>query len=148
MLITYNGKINMIKSKSLEYSCLWICNIDVQIINWLKMIFQYEPNKHRNKTQNQTTPQKTTNNTTPHSNDEITKKKNTRKNLLYVKITYLNLKKWKEKKMHMDDSKSKIDLNPPFFDEWKRKRTSINLQKFYESVEIMLSQKNIIDYQT
>ncbi|RHN44027.1 hypothetical protein MtrunA17_Chr7g0214871 [Medicago truncatula] len=81
------------------------------------MIFQYEPNKHRNKTQNQTTPQKTTNNTTPHSNDEITKKKNTRKNLLYVKITYLNLKKWKEKKMHMDDSKSKIDLNPPFFDE-------------------------------
>jgi len=67
----------MIKSKSLKYSCVWICNVDVQIIDWIsdwqKLIFQYEPNKHRNKTRNQTMPHKTTNNTMPHSDYEITK---------------------------------------------------------------------------
>jgi len=34
----------MIKSKSTEYSCLWICNVDAYIIDWicdwLKLIFQ------------------------------------------------------------------------------------------------------------
>ena len=35
-LIAYNNKMptnNMIKSKSPEYSCFWICNVDVQIID-------------------------------------------------------------------------------------------------------------------
>jgi len=35
---------NMIKSKSLKYTCFWICNVDSQFIdwicNWLKSIFQ------------------------------------------------------------------------------------------------------------
>jgi len=34
---------NMIKYKSTEYPCFWICNVDAQIINWiydwLKLIF-------------------------------------------------------------------------------------------------------------
>jgi len=35
-LIVYNGKMptnNMIKSKSPEYPCIWICNVDAQIID-------------------------------------------------------------------------------------------------------------------
>jgi len=35
-LIAYNSKMptnNMIKSKSLEYPCFWICNVEAQIIN-------------------------------------------------------------------------------------------------------------------
>jgi len=40
------------------------------------VVFQYEPNKHRNKTRNQTTPHMTTNNTTPYSDDEIKKNHN------------------------------------------------------------------------
>ena len=35
-LIAYSGKMptnNMIKSKSPEYSCFWICNVDAQIID-------------------------------------------------------------------------------------------------------------------
>jgi len=83
---------NMMKSKSPQYSFFRICNVGVQIINWicdwLKLVFQYEPNEHRNKTRNKTTPHKTTNNTMPHSDDEFTKK-----HLIYVEITYLDWKK-------------------------------------------------------
>jgi len=47
----------MIKSKSLKYTCFWICNVDTKFIdwicNWRKLIFQYELNEHCNKTQNQ-----------------------------------------------------------------------------------------------
>ena len=35
-LIKYNGKMsanNMIKSKSSKYSCFWICNVDVRVID-------------------------------------------------------------------------------------------------------------------
>jgi hypothetical protein len=35
-LIAFNGKMatnNMIKSKSPEYPCFWICNVDAQIID-------------------------------------------------------------------------------------------------------------------
>jgi len=53
-LIAYNDKMstnNMIKYKSLEYPCFWICNVDAQIMGWicdcLKLIFRYEPNEHR-----------------------------------------------------------------------------------------------------
>ena len=53
-LIAYNGKMptnNMIKSKSSEYSCFRICNVDAQIIDWicdcLRLIFQQEANEHR-----------------------------------------------------------------------------------------------------
>nr|AFK48847.1 unknown [Medicago truncatula] len=62
------------------------------------MIFQYEPNKHRNKTQNQTTPQKTTNNTTPHSNDEITKKKKHKKKLIICENHLFKSKEMEGKK--------------------------------------------------
>ena len=100
-LIAYNEKMdtnNTIKCKSPKYPCLWICNIDTQIIDWicdwLTMIFQYESNEHRNKTWNQTLSHKTTKTTTPHSNNEITKKHKS-KNLMYVKITYLEWKKEK-----------------------------------------------------
>jgi len=55
-----------------------------------------------NKMRNQTTQHKTTNNTTPHLYDKITKK-HERKNLIYVKTTYLNKKK-EEKMMQMGDS--------------------------------------------
>jgi len=80
-LIAYNDKMptnNMIKSKSLEYPCFWICNVDVQIIDWIcnwltEVDLSIGTNEHRNKTRNQTTPHKTTN-TTSHSDDEITKK--------------------------------------------------------------------------
>jgi len=65
-LIAYNDKMptnNMIKSKSPEHLCFWIYNVGIQIIDWiydwLKLIFQYEPNEHRNKTRNQTTLHKT-----------------------------------------------------------------------------------------
>ena len=84
---------NMIKSKSPECTCFWICNVEVQIVDRicdsLKLSCQDEPNKHRNKMRNQTTPHKTTNNTTPHSDDEITKKYQ-KKHLIYVDITYLD----------------------------------------------------------
>jgi len=53
----------------IKYSCLRICNVDVQNFDW-KSIFQYESNGHRTKTENQTAPHKTTNNTPPHSDDE------------------------------------------------------------------------------
>jgi len=50
---------NMTIFKSLEYSCLWICNVDgakVIVIDWIftfsKLIFQPESNKHRTKTGN------------------------------------------------------------------------------------------------
>jgi len=127
-LIAYNGKMptkNMMKSKSPEYSCFRICNVGVQIMDWicdwLNLIFQYEPNEHRNKARNQTTPHKTTNNTTPHSDDEIMKKQK-RKHLIYVEITYLDWKK-REKWCKGGDSRSKNDLKPPLLDEWKRKKT-------------------------
>jgi len=94
-LIAYNGKMhtnNTIKSKSPEYPCLWICNIDTQIIDWicdwLTLIFQYESNEHRNKTWNQTT---------SHSDDEIMKKHKS-KNLMYWKITYCEWKKVKRER--------------------------------------------------
>lgn len=84
----------MIISKLLKYPCFSICNVDVQIIDWiciwLKLIFWWKPNVHRDKTWNRT-PYKTTNNTTPYSDDEITKRHN--KNLICVKIIYLNWKK-------------------------------------------------------
>jgi len=87
-LTAYNDKMptnNMINFKSPKYTCFRICNVDAQIIdwicNWLKLIFQQEPNEHRNKTRNQM-PHKTTNNTTPHSDDEITK--NTKWKTWYV----------------------------------------------------------------
>jgi hypothetical protein len=44
----YIGKMsinNMIKLKSLECPCFWICNVDARII-------QYKLNVHRNKTKN------------------------------------------------------------------------------------------------
>jgi len=77
-LIAYNGIMptnNMIKSKSPEYSYFWICNVDVQIIDWIcnwltEVDLSIGTNEHRNKTQNQTTLHKTTNNTTSHSDDE------------------------------------------------------------------------------
>jgi hypothetical protein len=38
-LKAYNGKIpttnNMINLKSPEYPCFWICNVDIQIIDWI-----------------------------------------------------------------------------------------------------------------
>ena len=97
-LIAYNGKMptnNMIKSKSPEYPCFQICNIDVQIIDWIcnwltEADLSIGTNKHRNTTRNQTTLHKTTNNTTSHSNNEITEKK-----ITYVKITYLIERKGK-----------------------------------------------------
>jgi len=52
--------------------------------------FQLELNKHRDKTQNQTS-YKTTNNTTPHLDDGITKTQ--KENLIFVKTTYLDRKK-------------------------------------------------------
>jgi len=46
-LIAYNDKMptnNMLKSKSTEYSCFQICNVDAQIIDWIcdcmRLIFQ------------------------------------------------------------------------------------------------------------
>jgi len=49
---------NMSIFKSLEYSCLKICNVDdVKVIDWictcLKLIFQPESIKHRTQTGNQ-----------------------------------------------------------------------------------------------
>jgi hypothetical protein len=85
---------NMIKLKSSEYPCFQICNVDVQIIvwicNWLKLIFRYESNEHRNNTKNQITPHKTTKNTTPQLDDEITKKHKRKtwsmwKSVIYIK---------------------------------------------------------------
>jgi len=60
-LIEYDGKMptnNMINSKSQKYPWFLICIVDAQIIDWicncLKLIFYYEPNEHRNQTQNET----------------------------------------------------------------------------------------------
>ena len=95
-LIEYNGKMpttnNMIKLNSPECPSFWICNVDVQIIdwicNWLKLIFEYELNEHRNKTEKTNAATMTANNKTPHSDDEITTEKKKLKTLIYVKITY------------------------------------------------------------
>ena len=48
---------NMIIFKSVEYSCLWICNVDdVKIIDWLctysNLIFQHKSDKHCTKIEN------------------------------------------------------------------------------------------------
>lgn len=75
-----NNKIiinNMIKLESPEYRCLQICNVNVQIINWITD-FQYELNENRNNTRNQSTLHKTTDITLPHSDNEIMKKKKPR----------------------------------------------------------------------
>jgi len=124
-LIAYHDKMptnNMIKSKSPEYPCFWICNVDVQIIDWIcnwltEVDLSVGTNEHRNKTRNQITPHKTTNNTTSHLDDEITKKEK----ITYVKITYLIERKGK--RMQMGDSRSKNDLKSPLLDEWKGKKT-------------------------
>jgi len=93
-LIAYNGKMptnNMIKSKSPEYPCFRICNVDVQIIvwicNWLTEVdLSIGTNKHCRKTRNQTTPHKTTYNTTSHSDDKITKNE---KSLMWKSLIWL-----------------------------------------------------------
>jgi len=46
----------MIIFKYLEYSCLWICNVDdIKIIDWIwirwKLVWQSELNKNMNKTE-------------------------------------------------------------------------------------------------
>jgi len=89
-LIACNGKMptnNLMKFKSPEYSCLQIYNTDFQIIDWicdwLKLIFQYEPNEHRIKTWNKTTPHKKTNNKTSHSAMK-SQKKNTKGKTWYM----------------------------------------------------------------
>ena len=100
-LIAYNNKMltnNIIKSKSLKYPCLRICNVYAQIIdwicNWLMSIFQQELNEHHDKARNWT-PHKTTDNTKPQLDDEITK--DTRKN--YICENHLFWLKGKGKKM-------------------------------------------------
>lgn len=55
----------MIESKWLDYSCLQICNVDAQLIDWI-VDLSIESNEHRNKIRN---------NTSPHPDDEITGKK-------------------------------------------------------------------------
>jgi hypothetical protein len=38
LIIAYNGKMptnNMIKLRWSEYTCLWICKVDAQIVDWL-----------------------------------------------------------------------------------------------------------------
>ena len=99
-LIAYNGKMptnNMIKSKSPEYPCFWICNVDAKIIDWicdwLKLIFQYEANEHRTtkdaKSNNAAQDDEQHNVALRRRNHEKTQKKN----LMYVEITYLDWKK-------------------------------------------------------
>jgi hypothetical protein len=123
--IAYKGQMltnNMINSKSSKYPCFRIYNVDAQIIdwicNWLKLIFQYEPNEHHNKTQNQT-PHKTTNNTTPHSDDEITQKKWK----LDMCENHLFKLKVKRKRCRLVILGKKNDIKPPLLYEWRRKKT-------------------------
>jgi len=59
----------------------------------LNVYFQYEPNEHRNKTLNQTTPHNTTNNTMPHSDDEITKS-HKRKHFMRENQLFKSKKRW------------------------------------------------------
>lgn len=74
---------NMTKLKWLEYPCLWICNIDVQIIDWIyngsKLVYKSEPNEHRNTTGKQTTSYQDDEQTTPDSDGEIEEKHKAKK---------------------------------------------------------------------
>jgi len=84
---------NMTIFKSLEYSCLRICNVDDpkfividRISTCSKLIFQPESNKHRTKTR-KIKPQRTkTGNQNKQSRAETTKsQKQTKENRKYVK---------------------------------------------------------------
>jgi len=73
-VISYNGKMstnNMTKLKWLKYSCIRICNVDAQIIDWIVDLSMNTAKREKNNT----APRKMTNNTTSHLGDEITKKK-------------------------------------------------------------------------
>ena len=83
---------NMTILKSLEYSCLRICNVDDakdnvidRICTCSKLIFQPESNKHRTKTGNQKHRTKTGNQNKQSRSKTTKSQKQTKENIKYVK---------------------------------------------------------------
>jgi hypothetical protein len=123
-LIAYNNKMptnNMIRSKSWEYSCFCICNVDVQVIG---SIWSWSFQGTKRTPQQDATSNNATQDDEQHNaalgwqNHEKTQKKK-----LDLRGSHLFWLKESGKKMHMSDFRSKNDLKSPLLDEWKRKKT-------------------------
>jgi len=103
----------MIMLKSLEYLCLWICNVvNANVIDWICTRSKLYDNLNRtNNKRNKKDKQrhtKTRNKPTLHYDDEITIK-----NKIDVKITYFN-KREREKQVRWVILGQKLTLNHPF----------------------------------
>ena len=79
--------------KSLEYSCLWICNVDDakvividRICTCLKLTFQPESNKHHTKTENKkhTAQRRKIKKTKSFRDDEITKTNERKQKIILI----------------------------------------------------------------